>query len=79
MGAVAPTLIGFAVVVRFLVAHEWRFGGTLAGRELVEFVFQQPWDSDVLKTLATFVWSATLLGGTAAVVIRWLIGTTEEK
>jgi hypothetical protein len=79
MGAVAPTLIGFAIVVRFLVAQEWRFGGRSPGwRRLAELAFEQPWESDFLKILAIFIWSATLVGGTAAIVVRWLVSTTPK-
>jgi cell division protein FtsX len=76
MGAVAPTLIGFGVAGRSLVAGDWSIAGTWRILELAEYVFGQR--VDLIRVLAIFVWSATLLGGIAAVVIRWLVGTTPE-
>jgi len=75
MGAAAPTLIGFAVAGRFLVAGDWTLGALEVG-ELARFMFRQT--ADVLRVLAIIIWSSTLLGGTVAVVIRWLVGTDHD-
>jgi hypothetical protein len=76
IGAVAPTLIGFAIAGRFLVGGDWIFAGTWRVLELAEYLFGQR--ADLIRFFAIFIWSATLIGGTVAVVIRWLVGTTPD-
>jgi len=74
MGAVAPALIGVPIVVSFSVVRGLNLVGYLRSPyELAEYLFGGP--AGVMRVLALFLWSATLLGGTAAVIIRWLVGT----
>jgi len=75
IGAVAPPLVGFAVTGRFLVAANWGWPTNKSIVEMAAYIFGLRED---LGVVAIYIWSATLLGGTLAVVIRWLVGTTPE-
>jgi hypothetical protein len=81
IGAVVPTLIGVAVAGRFIVAGNVWVRSGMSGHwevaELAKFHFGQ--HADLIRFFAIFIWSAILVGGTAAVVIRWLVGTVDEK
>ena len=75
MGAVVPTLIGAAIAGRLIIAgNVWTDAWKVS--ELIWYMFGQR--ADLFRFFAIYIWSATLLGGTAAVVIRWLVGTTPD-
>jgi len=79
IGAVVPSLIGVPIVLWFLIGLGWEavgWPGQATADDLTEHMFHRP--AIALRIFAIFVWSATLLGGTAAVVIRWLVGTTPD-
>jgi hypothetical protein len=77
IGALVPALIGVPIVVWFLIAGGLQVAGSFPPYTAVgmaEYLFGRP--VVVMRVFAIFIWSATLFGGTAAVVIRWLVGTT---
>jgi hypothetical protein len=61
IGAVVPTLIGVPIVVSYSVIRGLELVGYLGSPyELAEYLFGGP--AGVMRVLALFLWSATLLG-----------------